>query len=340
MGTISVGRDSKRQLLYKVAPRSVPFSIGITPSDVCNFRCIYCNQSTVAGIKDARILSWEDFLFTMNQIEELIHFGGKPIKIIRLIGNGEPLLNKKLPDMVSYIRDRNISQRIEVTTNGSLLTEDVSNRLIGAGLTRLLISIQGTTKEKYKKICGYDIDYERFVDQIRYFYQNRNKCKLFIKTVDVAIDNETERKDFFDVFSPICDEINIEKIIKACEDVSYEEFAPHDIDETTRYNAPLKRKVCCDTLFMYLNIHSNGDADCCGCKYPPLYVGNIYKNRLREIWNGEIHRHIMKLHLLGKRWEIKECAECHSIEHYNSFPEDSLDEHLDEVLARLNNNGV
>ena len=60
-------------------------------------------------------------------------------------------MNPKLPEMIKYLSDNNMSDRIEVTTNGSLITHGLSDRLIDAGLTRLLISIQGTTVQKYKK---------------------------------------------------------------------------------------------------------------------------------------------------------------------------------------------
>ena len=102
MAKKGIGRDANRVELYKVVPRSVPFAIGITPSDICNFRCNYCNQSTKAGIKDAQILKWEDFIIQAQQIEELLEKGTDDLKLIRLIGNGEPLVNKKLPDMVRF----------------------------------------------------------------------------------------------------------------------------------------------------------------------------------------------------------------------------------------------
>ena len=81
-------RDNNRVELWKVAPRSVPFALGIAASDICNFKCIYCGHSTPKGIKDARILTWDDFLIIAHQIEELLESGKDYLKIISLIGNG------------------------------------------------------------------------------------------------------------------------------------------------------------------------------------------------------------------------------------------------------------
>ncbi|SDI90649.1 4Fe-4S single cluster domain-containing protein [Lachnospiraceae bacterium G41] len=329
------GRDLNRVELWRVVPRSVPFAIGITSSDICNFRCVYCNQSTIEGIKDAQVLTWDNFILIINQIEDLLKNGKDDLKIIRFIGNGEPLVNKKLPDMIRYISEKKICNRIEVTTNGSLLTNKMSDQLIDAGLTRLLISVQGTSSKKYQDICGFNIDYDRFVDQIKYFYDNKGSCGLFVKTVDIALDNSDDEKKFYDTFKPISDVTCVEKIIDACENVDYSSITNKDISHETRYGGSYNEKKCCDTLFMYLNIHSNGDVDCCGCKYPPLYIGNVYDKPISKIWNGEVHKKIMIEHAKGNRGSIDICKNCKSINSFGSFPEDNLDEHLDEIYNRL-----
>lgn len=334
--TVAVGRDLNRVPLHSVVPRSVPFAIGIAPSDICNFHCKYCNQATENGIRDARIVPFEDFLGIVTQIEELLRDSSDRLKIIRFIGNGEPLVNKKTPDMVKYVADRNLADRYEVTTNGSLLTHAMADQLIEAGLTRLLVSVQGVTKEKYKDVCGFNIDYEQFVEQLTYFYEkSRGRCKVGIKTVNVAISSDEEEKNFFDIFSPICDEISVENIIASNEDVDYSTMLTEAEMGLARYNVKLEPKICCDTLFMYMNIHSNGDVDACGCVYPPLYLGNVYNMPIRDIWNGKKHKEIMMKHLTGRRCDISKCAECVSIDHQNGFEQDNLDPYLDEILERV-----
>ena len=158
---IGSGRDENRVPLYKVVPMKIPFSIGIGTSDFCNFRCNYCAQSTNIGITP-QILSWDKFVNIISQIEEMLEKNDmKRIKNFLICGIGEPLICKEVPKMVSYVKERGISERIELTTNGSLLTHELSKDLIAAGLTRLLISVQGVNKEAYKQICGYDIDFEK-----------------------------------------------------------------------------------------------------------------------------------------------------------------------------------
>lgn len=144
----AIGRDLNRVPLYTVVPRSVPFAIGIGPCDICNFRCNYCAQS-IGTVKDARVLQWDEYLSIIDQIKELIDGTSDRIKIMKFIGNGEPLINPKTPDMVKIAVDNNLADRYELTTNGSLLTHEISDRLLEAGLTRLLISIK-----KYISLLG------------------------------------------------------------------------------------------------------------------------------------------------------------------------------------------
>ncbi|WP_196595134.1 hypothetical protein [Pectinatus frisingensis] len=97
---INDGRDHNRMKLYNVVPLTVPFAVSVSPSDLCNFRCNYCNWSTSAGIKDAKIISWNEFLIIIDQLKQLCVKRNQKIKVFRLSNVGEPLLNKKVPDMV------------------------------------------------------------------------------------------------------------------------------------------------------------------------------------------------------------------------------------------------
>lgn len=86
---------------------------------------------------------------------------------------------------------------------------------------------------------------------------------------------------------------------------------------------------------MNMNIHSNGDVDTCGCIYPPLFIGNVYKEPLVNLWNGKKHKNVMLKHLSGNRNEIDVCSKCKSINHYNGLAEDNLDPYLDEILEKV-----
>ena len=143
----------KRVELGKVLPLNTPFSVYIYPIYSCNFKCGYCIRSlssdelTKKGLNN-KILNMENF----KQIVENLKEFPERIKSIQFSGYGEPLLHPNIAEMVKILKNADVAERVEIITNGSLLTHKLSDDLIDAGLDRLRVSIQGITSEKYQEI--------------------------------------------------------------------------------------------------------------------------------------------------------------------------------------------
>jgi MoaA/NifB/PqqE/SkfB family radical SAM enzyme len=81
----------------------------------------------------------------MNGIKEL---GSSPT--IFFGGFGEPLSHPRIVEMVASAKE--ISPKVELITNGMLLTEEMSLSLHKAGLSYLWVSIDGASPESYRDI--------------------------------------------------------------------------------------------------------------------------------------------------------------------------------------------
>ena len=58
-------------------------------------------------------------------------------------------------------------------------------------------------------------------------------------------------------------------------------------------------------------ICSNGDVTLCDAAYNgEIYLGNIHKQTLHEIWNGELRNKILNLNEQGRMFEIDFCRNC------------------------------
>ena len=90
--------------------------------------------------------------------------------------------------MVAMAKEAGIAERIEIISNGQLLTREMADNLIAAGLDTLRISLQGLSSEKYRSVGGVDLDYDKFVENIRYFYSHKRETQLFVKVMDVSLD--------------------------------------------------------------------------------------------------------------------------------------------------------
>jgi len=82
-------------------------------------------------------------------------------------GFGEPLAHRRLVAMVGQAKA--LGSPVELITNGTLLTEAVSRRLIAAQLDVLWVSLDGATPESYAmsgwaRVAASDRHVERFRD--------------------------------------------------------------------------------------------------------------------------------------------------------------------------------
>src|SRR5581483_7379427 len=130
-----------------VTPRVVtlPRSIYLEPTSRCNEFCQQCPRTLLSREED-RDLSFEDFRFIVDQFPVLDR--------VVLHGLGEPLLNKELPQMIRYLKER--GTYVLFNSNGIALTPRRGQALIDAGLDEYRLSMDGATRETYARIRGVD----------------------------------------------------------------------------------------------------------------------------------------------------------------------------------------
>ena len=299
--------QSEREPLIDRIPLDVPLSLAVEPTSACNFKCKYCEQSL--GLHDAKTGFTSKFLkmdLFCKMIDDIAS-SGKRIKALNLVRFGEPLLNKHLPEMIDYAKSSNVFDRIVTVSNGSLLNPELSLALVNAGLDRILISIQGITSEKYYELCGVKVDFQKLVDNIKYFYMNRGKCKLFLKVFYEGIDGNKDA--FAKIFSDICDEYSFEHIVPFSSDIDYQNMNLSEMKD--RYGDDVKRVDVCAVPFYILSVLSNGDVSaCCNSNDSSFTLGNISKDSVLELWNSEKLKSIQTLHLSRQRYSHNICGNC------------------------------
>lgn len=123
--------------------RAYPTLLTIEPTNVCNLRCPEC--FTGAGLL-GRERSMLDFDFYTRVLDEL----GDRLFQLELYNWGEPLLHKRIFDMLRMASDRGISTII--STNFSVpFDADKAERLVASGLATLGVSLDGATQEVYEQ---------------------------------------------------------------------------------------------------------------------------------------------------------------------------------------------
>lgn len=118
--------------------------------EACNFRCPYCMPADrIAddhGLDAAARLSFD-------QIETLVRaFARLGVRKLRLTG-GEPLLRKRLPDLVARLAAVDGIEDLALTTNGALLAPQ-AGRLRDAGLRRVTVSLDTLDAATFHALSG------------------------------------------------------------------------------------------------------------------------------------------------------------------------------------------
>lgn len=321
-----------RVKLSVVIPLETPFSLYVFPTTFCNFKCIYCAHSL--GLEEMKkrynFEAQNMDIETFNLIVEQVKKFPQKLKLLSLTGQGEPLINKNISKMAEIAKKNDIAERIEIITNGSLLNKEISKSLIEAGLDTIRISIQGLSAEKYKKMCNYELNFDEFIDNIRYFYENKRQCNVFVKIMDVALE-EGESEKFYNIFSKISDRMYIEKCKPVYDGVEYPEEAYSSTDRYGR--AHIKREVCPLPFYM-LAIFPNGDVVPCDSIYKPIVLGNVHSDTLFDIWNTDKLKEFWLMQLKKMRYRNEKCAKCCAPDDV-AHPEDELDSEAENILKRL-----
>lgn len=313
----------KRVKLAEVLPLDTPILAQIFPIYACNFKCNYCTFSV--GLEKRGFISDKvsmDFELYKKCIDDMANFPQK-IKTLRFVGMGEPLLHKDIAKMIEYAFLKNIANKVEILTNGSLLTKEMSDALIKAGLSRLLISIQGTTKEKYKEVSKIDIDFEKFVENLKYFFEHKGDAKLHIKIIDYALENKEDEKKFYEIFGEICDTIGIEHAGPIFPGVNYNSVLEGKEAVTTQFGLPISEVKICPQPFFHMQINPDGKVVPCYSLYYPIILGDCNKESVYEIWNSKKYKDFRRKMLNGTENVCEICKNCEIIKH-RLFPEDLL----------------
>jgi MoaA/NifB/PqqE/SkfB family radical SAM enzyme len=274
-------------------------------------------------------------------INDIKAFDSK-LKNLKFIGPGDELTHPKAIDFIEYACKAEVAYLVEITTNGTLLNKEKCDRLIDCGLGRINISVEALSSQGYYDITGNKIDFGKFADTIRYFYEaktsRQSKLVIYVKIADVALQGD-DKELFFRTFGDICDEIFVEHIVPAWSGIDDTSTAFVSVNqketevELGEFNQVASEKLCCPFPFNKMYITPDGLCYLCtptsGC-YDE--VSDLRECALKEIWEGEKLYKFQKAHLLGKRKTYNGCKDC-TVNKYVTV--DNLDNDREELLVRL-----
>ena len=283
-GKIKVVDIHKWKRNYIIFPPSVPKYVQIELNNSCNAKCKMCNIPQMTRKKG--FMSDELFIKILREANEA------GVEYITPFLHGEPFLRNDYIEKLRLINEYAPKAKITIFTNASVLTEEVLHELFSIqNIEQLVFSFPGGNKETYEKVTG--LNFEKT-------YQNICNAFKILRGFPMRISmpmyegNVESKMDFYALWKGY----------------------PCSAYETYNYLSDVRdtlADVCyeqCDRAFRSMTVMFDGRICLCCMDSDGKYImGDISKDSMLEIWNGEEYANLRRLHGMCRN-AYEPCAKC------------------------------
>jgi len=284
--------DYRRQ---RVRTRTLPPLLHVELTNACNLECPMCPR---------------------NEMKRKVGFMPVPLatkiaaeaagqsEFVTLHAWGESILHPQFDQIVAGFRQRGIQTML--STNGNLLNDQRADRLLDSGLDFLVFSLDAVTEETYNQV-RVGGDFKDTVQKIEAFLAKAKarRCRTFCvcQLIYMSV-NKAEALAFKAKWQALGAHVWLKPF-------SVWNGEADDIREFHPDQAKLRPWAnLCDWPWRQMVIHWNGNVvPCCNDYDGAVVFGNVEKQTLAEVWNGQPMVVFRDAHVKG-RATIEFCRKC------------------------------
>lgn len=295
----------KKYIYYNFTDRTeLPFypnRLYLELTNKCNFQCIMCPNGK--GLMQ-REKGFMDYELAKKIIDEM----GPHVNTIVLHIWGESLLHPRIFDIINYCHRYNV--KTELSTNTSLLNKDIIKNIIGSGLDKIYLCVDGITKDTYERVRkngDFDITIKNVEDFINMKNKIGNKPLVNLQII-VMKETSNEIEEFKKRWSiQGVNNINVKTLDTWGGQIS--EISSLDINNNIKKDIPVKR-FHCPNIWYHVHIYWNGDVVCCDRDFDAKNpLGNV-KDGVMKVWNGDKMQELRRKHFDTNLGDIPSCDNC------------------------------
>lgn len=286
-------------------------SLSIEPTTSCNLRCPECPSGLRSFTRPTGMLEPALFSGVLSQVD-------KNLISLTFYFQGEPFLNKRLPEMIKEASEKGIYTR--TSTNAHHLTSELADSLIQCGLHELVISVDGASQEVYEQYrVGGSV--AKVLESAKRIVNAKSVQKSFFPRVVfqylVVRPNEHE----VEKIKEIATELGVDEVrYKTAQVYNYKQGNPliPNHDKYSRYRRKkdgtweLKNRLenHCWRMWQGCVVTWDGRVvPCCFDKDAAHQTGKLPEQGFDEVWRGDDYMRFRKA-VFSNRKSIDICTNC------------------------------
>jgi len=263
----------------------MPLYIMVEPTSRCNISCKMCKRSLFVLNREEKDMTLCEFKKIMDELGDYLIF-------VVLWNYGEPLLNNDLEEMIAYCSEKGLITI--VSTNGLLLENERSKKLIAAGLKYLIVSVDGADKQTYERYRAGS-DFEKVARNVKGLCFLKRQMKLAFPIIELQCvmmkHNAFQAEDFSNMAKLWgADRYSLKKFNTLLRYKDPRNFLPEDsrfVSEAFRRDQDTCKRFCV-TPWRSLVINSDGNiTPCCSDYFSIRKMGNAFSSNIKDVWNSQ-----------------------------------------------------
>jgi radical SAM protein with 4Fe4S-binding SPASM domain len=305
LSSFTVSRIVRKPVVW-----GMPISYSIEPTNYCNLKCPECPSGLGALTRPLGMLSVEDFKTMADQIKDTGFY-------IQLYFQGEPYINKHLPEMIRYAQNKNIY--ISISTNGHYVNQKTVDNILVSAPDKLIFSMDGLDEESYQnyRVGG---SFKKADAGLRMLIKRRNELKRKKPFVEFQFIVMKQNEHMLDDVKKYGKDVGVNKVVFKTMQVSSYENALHFLPSNKKYSRYIidngsvkiknKLKDHCFALWRTSVITWDGKVvPCCFDKDANFELGKLNGRTMRDVWRSEPYQNFRQ-GVLNNRKGLDMCTNC------------------------------
>ncbi len=287
-----------------------PISFSIEPTNHCNLKCPECPSGLGELTRPLGLLKLPEFKKLVDEIKNKSFY-------IQLFFQGEPYVNKQLPEMIDYAQENNLY--ISISTNGLLFNEKKIEKVLQSAPDKLIFSLDGLDEESYQnyRVGG---TFKKADKSIRLLIRKKKELKLKKPFVELQFIVMKQNEHMIDEVFEYGNDVGVDKVVlKTMQVSSYENalhFLPNNKDysryeiSNDSYKIKGELKNHCFALWRTSVVTWDGKVvPCCFDKDANFELGKLNGINFREIWKSPDYQNFRSKVLLNRKG-VSMCINC------------------------------